>query len=144
MHAAILDKLGIKEVNTGATTGSVDDNFTTHGSELVSASPIDGRSIARVTQASADDYQKVMQKALKAFQRWSMTPAPQRGQVIRDIGDRLREAGGEFGEWVQVGIALESESLLMNQLRGIQLEYRVKAVNASGQSVPSNTVAVVL
>jgi len=54
------------------------------------------------------------------------------------------EGGGEFGEWQQVGIALETESTLMSQPRGPQLEYRVKAVNAGGESVPSNTAAVVL
>jgi hypothetical protein len=54
------------------------------------------------------------------------------------------EGGGEFGEWQQAGIALESETTLMNQPRGVQLEYRVKAVNTGGESLPSNTVAVVL
>jgi len=54
------------------------------------------------------------------------------------------EAGGEFGDWAQVGIALESETTLMNQPRGPQLEYRVKAINTGGESTPSNTVAVVL
>ena len=54
------------------------------------------------------------------------------------------EGGGEFGEWQQAGIALESETSLMNQPRGVQLEYRVKAINTGGESSPSNTVAVVL
>jgi len=54
------------------------------------------------------------------------------------------EGGGEFGEWAQAGIALESETTLMHQPRGVQLEYRVKVVNTGGESVPGNTVAVVL
>jgi hypothetical protein len=54
------------------------------------------------------------------------------------------EGGGEFGDWKQAGIALESETTLMNQPRGVQLEYRVKAINTGGESLPSNTVAVVL
>jgi len=54
------------------------------------------------------------------------------------------EGGGEFGKWQQTGIALESEATLMNQPRGVQLEYRVKAINTGGESPPSNTVAVVL
>jgi len=54
------------------------------------------------------------------------------------------EGGGEFGDWQQAGIALESETTLMNQPRGIQLEYHVKAINTGGESLPSNTVAVVL
>ena len=54
------------------------------------------------------------------------------------------EGGGEFGKWQQAGIALESEATIMNQPRGVQLEYRVKAINTGGESTPSNTVAVVL
>ena len=54
------------------------------------------------------------------------------------------EGGGEFGEWSQAGIALESQAILMTQPRGPQLEYRVKAINTTGESPPSNTVAVVL
>ncbi len=46
--------------------------------------------------------------------------------------------------WPQAGIALESESTIMKQPRGPQLEYRVKAMNTGGESPPSNTVAVVL
>jgi len=54
------------------------------------------------------------------------------------------EGGGEFGQWGQAGIALETETTLMNQPRGPELEYRVKAVNTGGESTPSNTAAVVL
>ncbi len=54
------------------------------------------------------------------------------------------EGGGEFGVWALAGIAIESETTIMNQPRGLQLEYRVKAVNAGGESTSSNTVAVVL
>ena len=54
------------------------------------------------------------------------------------------EGGDEFGKWQQAGIALESESTLMSQPCGVQLEYQVKAVNTGGISSPSNTVAIVL
>ncbi len=54
------------------------------------------------------------------------------------------EGGGEFGKWQQAGVVLETEATLVNQPRGIQLEYRVKAINTGGESIPSNTIAVVL
>ncbi len=44
----------------------------------------------------------------------------------------------------QVAIAIESEASLIDPPRGPQLEYRVKAVNVGGETIPSNTVAVVL
>ena len=72
----------------------------------------------------------------------------------RDSGGNVRtyiierrqqpEGGGEFGKWAQAGAALETEAALVNQPRGPQLEYRVKAVNTGGESPSSNTVAVVL
>jgi len=54
------------------------------------------------------------------------------------------EGGGEFGGWAQISVALETEIALIAQPRNQQLEYRVIAINAGGESVPSNTVAVVL
>ncbi len=74
-------------------------------------------------------------------------PARGSGGTVRTYVIERRdqpEGGGEYGDWVQAGIALESECMLMNQPRGPQLEYRVKAINTGGESVPSNTVAVVL
>ncbi len=74
-------------------------------------------------------------------------PARGSGGTVRTYIIERREqpaGGGAFGNWAQVGIALETESTLIDQPRGPQLEYRVKAVNAGGESVPSNTAAVVL
>jgi hypothetical protein len=72
---------------------------------------------------------------------------PPSGGAVRTYVIERREqpvGGGAFGSWAQVGIALETETTLIDQPRGPQLEYRVKAVNAGGESVPSNTAAVVL
>jgi hypothetical protein len=54
------------------------------------------------------------------------------------------QGDGDFSDWQPVGTAFEREATLMSQQRGIQLEYRVKAINTGGESIPSNTVAVVL
>lgn len=48
------------------------------------------------------------------------------------------------GEFIDVGTALPSEAVLQNQPKGKDLEYRVIAINSKGDSIPSNTVAVVL
>jgi len=73
-------------------------------------------------------------------------PARGSGGAVRTyvIERRQQPTGGEFGDWSQASIALESQAILMNQPRGPQLEYRVKAINTGGQSPPSNTVGVVL
>ena len=57
---------------------------------------------------------------------------------------REQTPGGVIGDWHQAAIALETEAHLTDQPRGLQLEYRVLAVNVGGNSVPSNTAAAVL
>ena len=88
----------------------------------------------------------VVQGAGTVLLDWK-APARGSGGTVRTYVIQRRdqpEGGGEFGSWSQAGIALESETTLMTQPRGPQLEYRVKAINTGGESVPSNTVAVVL
>jgi len=90
--------------------------------------------------------ESVIQGAGTLFLDWK-APARGSGGTVRTYIIERREqpaGGGEFGVWSQVGIAIESESSLIDQPRGPQLEYRVKAVNVGGESIPSNTVAVVL
>jgi len=99
-----------------------------------------------VTPGQPRNLEPVVQGPGTLFLDWK-PPARGSGGTVRTYVIERREqpaGGGEFGSWAQVGIALETESTLMDQPRGPQLEYRVKAVNAGGESVPSNTVAVVL
>ncbi len=80
------------------------------------------------------------------FLDWK-APARGSGGTVRTYVIERREqpaGGGVFGDWGQAGIALETETTLTSQPRGPQLEYRVKAINTGGESIPSNTAAVVL
>ena len=86
----VLSRLGISEVNPGAATGS--GWLDTTGGITASISPVDGKTIATVQNASAEDYETVMQKAEQAFNQWKILPAPKRGEVVRQIGLALREA----------------------------------------------------
>ncbi len=100
MNYEFLKKLGIKEVNYGATSGGSKGWIKTGGKELVSYSPIDGKPIARVIQAQKEDYEVLIEKSQKAFEKWRMTPAPKRGQIVREIGDALREYKEPLGKLV--------------------------------------------
>lgn len=91
----VLKNLGIREVNQGATTGQI--WLDTQGDETASVSPVDGQVIARVTNATMDDYEMVMGVAQKAFLTWRDIPAPKRGEVVRQIGLALREAKEDLG-----------------------------------------------
>jgi len=95
-----LKELGIEEVNSGAAYGPFLDK--PHGGELVSESPIDGKPIAKVLKASAEDYQLVMGKAVEAFKSWRMVPGPKRGEVVRAIGDELRKYKEPLGKLVSL------------------------------------------
>lgn len=86
---ALLISLGIEKTNKGATTGTV--WLDTSGASIDSFSPADGELIASVQQATWDDYELVMASATAAFKTWRMVPAPKRGEIVRQIGNRLRE-----------------------------------------------------
>lgn len=86
----ILNKLGIKEKNFGSSTG-LEWNSTTDQGELNINSPVDGKLIASVYQSSEEDYERVAKKSQEAFKYWRTVPAPQRGEIVRQIGLKLRE-----------------------------------------------------
>jgi hypothetical protein len=77
---------------------------------------------------------------------WLEWESPAMGGLVRNYIIECREqpAGGSFGDWAVVGTSLNTDTHLLEQPRGIQLEYRVKSANVSGESAPSNTAAVVL
>jgi aldehyde dehydrogenase (NAD+) len=81
-----LNKLGIKENNCGVFDGE----WRGGGSITESISPIDGKRIARVREASPEDYEKAIGRAQEAFLKWRVTPAPVRGETIRRLGNALR------------------------------------------------------
>jgi aldehyde dehydrogenase (NAD+) len=93
-----LTNLGIQELNNGASTGT--EWLKTNGSQIKSYSPADGELIAAVAQAGPEDYEKVILKARAAFEKWQMVPAPKRGEVVRQIGMRLREYKEDLGSLV--------------------------------------------
>lgn len=91
----VLNRLGIKEVNKGASTGY--EWFNTTGDFIESYSPVDGKLIAKVQQGTADDYETIIKKSQEAFKTWRMMPAPKRGEIVRQIGNALRDAKEDLG-----------------------------------------------
>ncbi len=98
----ILEKLSIKDVNPGACTGP-DSWLADHtGKELVSYNPTTGEPLARIIQATPAVYEQVAATAHTAFLKWRDVPAPRRGQVVRDLGDALREFKEPLGDLVSL------------------------------------------
>ncbi|MCL4163598.1 UNVERIFIED_CONTAM: hypothetical protein GTU68_017590, partial [Idotea baltica] len=92
-----LKALGIKELNEGTSTGSL--NFSS-GEIIESYSPVDGSLIGKVKTTSKADYEKVMSTATEAFLSWRKKPAPQRGEIVRQLGNKLRELKEPLGKLV--------------------------------------------
>ncbi|SFR37531.1 aldehyde dehydrogenase (NAD+) [Robiginitalea myxolifaciens] len=92
-----LKQLGINAANAGTSTGV--DNFGS-GPEIISSSPVDGAAIARVNTTTRADYDKVVATAVSAFEQWRMMPAPKRGEIVRQFGEKLRELKEPLGKLV--------------------------------------------
>ena len=84
----ILGQFGIQENNSGASTGA--QWLATSGANLASVSPVDAQVIANVTMANAAEYNQVIEKAQAAFVEWRKVPAPKRGEIVRQLAERIR------------------------------------------------------
>ncbi|MCF6181829.1 aldehyde dehydrogenase family protein [Lutibacter sp.] len=92
-----LDLLGVKHLNQGTSTGT---NFFGDGEIIDSVSPVDGNLIGKVTTTTKEDFDKVITTAQTAFKTWRLVPAPQRGEIVRQFGLKLRALKHPLGELV--------------------------------------------
>jgi len=99
---AIFPKLGLsaKGINPGVFAGT----WGGSGSVLEKYSPVDGSLLGKVQQASPADYEKAAAAAHTAFLAWRDLPAPKRGEVIRQLGNALRERKTELGQLVALEV----------------------------------------
>ena len=91
--AKTLKALGLKPLNAGVFDGE----WTGSGKALQSHSPNDGNLLAEVRTATPEEYERAMQRAAAAFEKWKSFPAPKRGEIIRQLGNALRDAKEELG-----------------------------------------------
>ncbi len=92
-----LKEVGISSENLGTSTGNT---WFGKGEELSSYSPVDGKLIGKVKSSTKDDYEEVIKEAQVAFKEWRMVPAPKRGEIVRQFGDKLREKKASLGKLV--------------------------------------------
>jgi aldehyde dehydrogenase (NAD+) len=92
-----LEILGVKAVNEGTSTGN---NHFSSGAIIESYSPVDGQLIGQVKTTTAEDYEKVMQTASEAFKTFRLMPAPKRGEIVRQFGEKLRKYKEPLGKLV--------------------------------------------
>ena len=92
-----LNDLGLKNDNNGTSTGV--DGFG-NGKKISSYSPVDGSLIGNVYSTTESDYEKVILKSQDAFLEWRKKPAPIRGEVVRQFGEKLRQKKTSLGKLV--------------------------------------------
>lgn len=92
-----LKRLGINEVNSGVYS---DRWLEGNGGEITSYSPANGQPIARVRLADLAEYEQVMTAAQDSFNTWRALPAPYRGQVVRELGEVLRQHKEDLGRLI--------------------------------------------
>ncbi|MBV8844809.1 MAG: aldehyde dehydrogenase family protein [Bryobacterales bacterium] len=68
--------------------------------EVISFNPATGKQLGRVPLAGETEYESTIVRAHATFLRWRMLPAPQRGEIVREIGDELRRAKRDLGRLV--------------------------------------------
>ncbi len=115
--SSVLTLLKIEKTNSGAAIGH--QWLKTTGKVISSYSPVDGKNIADVNMATANDYETVITAAQEAFVQWRLVPAPQRGEIVRQVGEALRaekEALGtlvsyEMGKSLQEGLGEVQEMI---------------------------------
>ncbi len=93
----ILKTLGLSAVNDGTSTGL---NFMGSGEVISSYSPVDGKHIADVKSTTKEEYEEVILTAQKAYQEWRLMPAPKRGEIVRQFGEKLRAKKDALGRLV--------------------------------------------
>lgn len=93
-----LQTLGVKKTNQGTSTGS--KWLRSSGAAIESFSPADGKLIGSVIATDEKGYSQVVAEAQKAFEVWRLWPAPKRGEVVRQIGEALRNYKEPLGKLV--------------------------------------------
>ena len=112
----ILENLRIKSLQGGCNVGV---EWFGSGDEICSFSPVDGSLLGKLKTTSIQDYEIVIGKAEKAFKSFRKIPAPKRGELVRQFGNKLREnklslgylVSWEMGKSIQEGLGEVQEMI---------------------------------
>jgi len=151
-----LKSLSIESKNNGCSTGQ--KSFGS-GPEITSYSPVDGSPIGSVSTATTDDYTKIIKSAQRAFTTWRLKPAPLRGEIVRQFGDKLRAkkhslgvlVSYEMGKSLQEGLGEVQEMIdicdfavgLSRQLHGLTMHSEREKHRMYEQYHPLGIVGVI-
>jgi aldehyde dehydrogenase (NAD+) len=101
MEKMILKNAGISDMEMGAGTGSW---LMCGGKILDAVSPVNGNLIGKIRCAASQDYEMAAASAVRAFQEWRKITAPRRGEIVRQLGNALRERKKDLGALVSLEV----------------------------------------
>jgi aldehyde dehydrogenase (NAD+) len=155
-HMEFLKNLLINDSNPGTSTGT---EWIKGAGLLDSFSPVDGKKIASVEQTTKEGYEQVMKKAQDAFLVWRLVPAPQRGEIVRQLGEEFRNhkddlgrlVSWEMGKSLQEGLGEVQEVIdicdfavgLSRQLYGLSMQSERKNHRMYEQWHPLGVVGII-
>ena len=150
-----LKALGISDVNPGGFSGS----WIGSGKAQKVVSPINGETLATVTNVTPQEFETVLASCHKAFESWKLVPAPKRGEVVRALGDELRRnkeplgmlVSLEMGKTLREGLGEVQEMIdicdlavgLSRQLYGLTMPSERKQHRIQEQWHPLGVVGVI-
>ncbi|WP_082115884.1 L-piperidine-6-carboxylate dehydrogenase [Hymenobacter terrenus] len=154
----VLRQLGVEADNAAYSTGRTWGGRHNAERRVINA-PADGRRIASVAFATTDDYDTVVKAAEEAFKTWRLVPAPKRGEIVRQIGNKLREykeplgklVSTEMGKILQEGLGEVQEMIdicdfavgLSRQLHGLTMHSERPAHRMYEQYHPLGIVGII-
>ena len=154
----VLRQLGVQADNAAYSTGRVWGGSGSANRRTVLA-PADGLPIASVAFATVEDYDTVIKTAQEAFKTWRLVPAPKRGEIVRQIGNKLREykeplgklVSAEMGKILQEGLGEVQEMIdicdfavgLSRQLHGLTMHSERPAHRMYEQYQPLGLVGII-
>ena len=94
----LLSDLDLKKVNGGTSSGSI--WLKSKGDSRTIYSPVDGNPIADVIETDDVSFKSIIKNAEESFVHWRKVPAPQRGEIVRQIGNELRKKKNSLGQLV--------------------------------------------
>src|ERR1700750_3069150 len=97
-HMEFLKELGIHAHNAGSSTGK--EWFDNPKQIIESYSPVNGKKIAAISVTTKENYDQIIEKANEAWLIWRTWPAPKRGDIVRQVGEALREKKHALGSLV--------------------------------------------
>ncbi|MFI1738551.1 aldehyde dehydrogenase family protein [Streptomyces sioyaensis] len=82
------------------------------GSDFPARSPITGEDLFGLRAATAADTDQAIADARAAFLTWRTTPAPRRGELVRRLGELLRDHKGDLADLITIEAGkIRSEAL---------------------------------